>query len=341
MRALLAEPVFKAGGLTYSWADVITAAELRGEWSEVTLRAREGSAVLARAEKGEGSACFLPPAVEERGNAFRYERGLEAAEDMEAWLGRWGLTVAMWEDWLRIDLLRSRGLTSSPAGEGDLDDEEFEEALLAEAVCSKALEKLANRLAERAALQEAHRDKAPSPAAVGAHLAGIPPCPAGEDAERYARLAEQLADFLRAVDEVCSPAAIESHIAARRFDWMRVSFATLSFADADEGREAALSIAEDGQSLEEVAAASRSVLEEGTMFLDEFEEAVRVRVLGARPGDVIGPISVEERVRLYVVRERVPAATSDPEVVRRAGSSLLETVARREVASRIQWVWQF
>jgi len=339
MHALLAEPVFTAGGVTYSWGDVITAAGLRGEWSEVTLRAREGLAVLARAERGEGGGFISATAVEKRGNEFRYERGLEAAEDMEAWLDGWGLTASTWADWLRVDLLRSHGLTSQPAEEGDLDEGEFAEALLVEAVCSKDLEKLANRLAERAAIQQAHGDKPVSPAAMAAHLAGIPPCPVGQDAERYAHLAEQQAGFLCAVDETCSPSAIEALVAARRFDWVRVSFGTLSFRDADQGREAALSIAEDGQTLEEVAASAQSVLEEGTVFLDELEEAVRVRVLGARPGDVIGPISVGGRVRLYAVRERVAATASDPVVARRAASSLLETRVRREVANRIQWVW--
>jgi hypothetical protein len=341
MRALLAEPVFKAGGMTYSWADVVTAAELRGEWSQVTLKAREGREALARAEKGEGSRRILPAAVEERGNAFRYERGLEAAEDMEAWLDRWGLTVAVWEDWLRIDLLRSHGLASSPAREGDLDHEEFEEALLVEAVCSGDLERLANRLAERAAIEEARRGRPEPPAALEAHAAGLPPGPEGQDGERYARLAEQQARFLCAVDETCSPSAIDSHIAARRLDWMRVSFRALSFSDADQGREAALSIVEDGQTLEDVAASARSVLEEGTVFVDELEEAVRVRVMGARPGDLIGPISLEGRVRLYVVLKRVPPSTSDPEVVRRAASSLLEKYVKPEVASRIRWVWPF
>ena len=327
--------------MTYSWEDVVTAAELRGEWSEVMQRALEGRALLARAEKGEGSGFISSSAVEERGNAFRYERDLEAAEEMEAWLDRWGLSASTWADWLRVDLLRSHGLASSPLAGGDLDEDEFAEALLVEGVCSRDLERLANRLAERAAIHEARRDKPLSPAALGAHRAAIPPCPPGQDAERYANLAEQQARFLCAVEEACSPAAIESHIAARRFDWMRVSFRALSFRDADQGREAALSIAEDGQTLEDVAASARSVLEEGTVFLDEFEESVRVRLLGARPGDVIGPIPMEGRVRLYVVLERVPPTTSDPEVVRRAASSLLETYVRREVASRIEWVWPF
>lgn len=115
---VLARPVFSAGTQDYRWADVVAAARAWGRWDDATRP--------SRASRGEAE-------VEEAGQAFRYERNLLAAEEMEAWLGHWGLTVAAWRTWLK----------------GDADG-------WPEAVCSGALAELARDLAARAATAEAN-----------------------------------------------------------------------------------------------------------------------------------------------------------------------------------------
>jgi hypothetical protein len=109
--------VFSAGAQDYRWADIVAAARSWGRW--------DGTERPARSSLGEEEA-------EEAGEAFRYERNLLAAEEMEAWLGHWGLTAAQWKSWLR--------------GESDV---------WTEAVCSGALAGLARDLAARAAAAEA------------------------------------------------------------------------------------------------------------------------------------------------------------------------------------------
>ena len=114
---VLARPVFSTGEQDYSWADVVAAARAWGRWDDATRPSRAG--------KGETE-------VEEAGEAFRYERNLLAAEEMEAWLAHWGLNVGEWRSWLR----------------GDADG-------WPEAVCSGALARLAHDLAARTAAAEA------------------------------------------------------------------------------------------------------------------------------------------------------------------------------------------
>jgi hypothetical protein len=115
---VLARPVFSAGAQDYSWADVVAAARAWGRWEDATAP--------SRAARGEEE-------VEEAGQAFRYERNLLAAEEMETWLEHWGLSVAGWRSWLRGE-----------AGGWP------------EAVCSGTLAELARDLAARAAAAEAN-----------------------------------------------------------------------------------------------------------------------------------------------------------------------------------------
>jgi hypothetical protein len=113
---VLERPVFTVGRRPFRWADV--AGRVDCESLERPASAAEG--VLEDAE-----------------TRFRYERSLVAAEEMEAWLERWDLTVGEWRDYLRGTLA------------GD------ERAAWVTAVCSGALEEAAQELAAKAAAAEA------------------------------------------------------------------------------------------------------------------------------------------------------------------------------------------
>jgi hypothetical protein len=110
--------VFTVGEHDYRWVDVVAAARAWGRWEAATTPSRAG---------------VSDDELEEAGQAFRYERNLLAAEEMEAWLDHWGLTVAEWKSWLK--------------GEADG---------WPEAVCSGSLGRLAHDLASRAAAAEAN-----------------------------------------------------------------------------------------------------------------------------------------------------------------------------------------
>ena len=340
MNALLGAPAFWVGGLAYSWRDVILAAELSGDWGGVVSRAREGLTLLAHAETGPGADLISEPCIEKRANAFRYERDLETAEEMEAWLSRWGLTASLWIRWLQTDLLRAH-LTLAPGeSQPGLDAEAFDAGLMAEAVCSRELERLAGRLAERAAVCEMRKTRFGTCGGPPDLPAGFPACPAGHDDERYRALARLELCFRAFLDTVATPAALETHRAAHHFDWARLSYQALRFSSPDQVREAALAVSEDGLTLDEVAVSARSVVEEGSSFLDDLEASVRDRLVGARPGQLVGPVPQDGDWLLYVVRDRVAPSLEDPEVAQRARASLVGSRVTREVTDLVRFPWR-
>ena len=161
MKGLFGQVVFSVGGADYLWEDVVMAAELRGDWARLRQRACEGIACLRRWE--EEPDALGEAEIESAANEFRYERDLISAEEMEEWLARWGLTAEGWMDYVRASLLRQKW-SGDPAGlaAGSSSEEEIEEDIQAEAVCSGELRRLANTLAGRAAIAAREADEAMS-----------------------------------------------------------------------------------------------------------------------------------------------------------------------------------
>ena len=115
---VLGRPVFSVGRRQFRWADVAEPLD----WKALT---RPAAGPVAEADLRDAEA------------RFRYERSLVAAEEMEAWLDRWELSIGEWRDYLRGAL---------PAGD---------RAAWVSAVCSGALEQAAQELAAKAAAAEA------------------------------------------------------------------------------------------------------------------------------------------------------------------------------------------
>jgi hypothetical protein len=109
--------LFTVGGREFRWAEVAD----RVDWDALRPPDRE----LSGAE------------LDEAARRFRYERNLVAAEEMEAWLARWELTVGEWRAYLGGTLAAD------------------ERAPWVIAVCSGTLEREARELAARAAAAEA------------------------------------------------------------------------------------------------------------------------------------------------------------------------------------------
>ena len=145
-------PLFRVGDDVYRWADVVERARTTGAWDEIADRARAGLAAIA--ELGAPPPDELDAAARE----YRYERGLLAADDLDAWLERRALTVADWHAYLQRALARA-------AFNGALAQQPVPDDLTwAEGICSGRLEQLAQELAQLAAvetdLDEFRRDAA-------------------------------------------------------------------------------------------------------------------------------------------------------------------------------------
>ena len=102
---MFGQVVFTVGSQSYGWEDVGLAAVLWGDWATMETEVREGLACLARAEDTDAD---LDAEVRTAADEFRYARDLLSAEEAEAWLNRWGLSVESWLDYLRRSVLPGR-----------------------------------------------------------------------------------------------------------------------------------------------------------------------------------------------------------------------------------------
>src|SRR5215212_11556164 len=90
----LEQAVFRVGGETYRWGDVLLASTLWGNWEALERETREGMACLRRAR--ETGAPVPEREVQQAAADFRYARNLIAADEVIAWLERWGLGREEW-----------------------------------------------------------------------------------------------------------------------------------------------------------------------------------------------------------------------------------------------------
>ena len=157
-------PAFRVEGTDYTWDDVLAAALHRGEWQAVEREAREG---LACMRLGDDAGRRLDPQqVRAAAAAFRRDRQLLAAEEMEAWLGRWGISVAEWMGYIRRALARKAFIDAiEPSALQGIDDADVDPLVWPTAVGSGVLGTLAHRLAARVAVAAAQgEDLGRSPA---------------------------------------------------------------------------------------------------------------------------------------------------------------------------------
>ena len=127
-------------------------------------------------------------------------------------------------------------------------------------------------------------------------------------------------------------------IEARGLDWVRLDVQDLGFGREAAAREALLCLREDGDSLEAVAATARTAPRESRLYLEDVDPTARSELLGAGPGDLVGPLRLGEEFHLLLVRDKALPSESDPEVRRRAESHLQKAAVEREIQARVRWV---
>jgi hypothetical protein len=350
MPVLAGERIFTVAGTPYAWEDLVLAGCLWGDWAALEARARDGLACLARLDdlEEDDEDALDEAEVESSAAEFRYARDLVAAADLEAWLERRGLSIDAWLDFIRRSLLLDRWADDLDEirDEYELDAEDVAEATVCEALCGGAANDLAQRLAARAAI---HARAAGEPAAVEPGAGETPSVPGDvldralpdlPPAARRARLAALGAldtAWRRFAAQVAPPAAVQAAIAARRLDWVRIGLQAVLVPDEDVARELALCVRMDRRAIAEVADEAGLRAEALEWWLDAVEEPLRDLLIGARPGDLVGPVPWKEhRLVLTVTAKRLPA-DDDPAVRARAEQALLARAVDREVTDRVTW----
>lgn len=278
--------MFSVGGHEFRWSDVAE----RADWG-----ALRRDAAIAHADVSDSE-------LDDAGARFRYERGLVAAEELEAWLDRWDLTVREWRDYLRRSLTRDGALTGSdPVKEVD------ERAVWAEAVCSGTLERLAQELAAKAAAGDALSET---------------------DFDRA---------YERFVAEAVTPQALASILEIRKAGWIRVDCRTLLLSSEPAAREAALCIRDDGMALAEVSAQAGVEMRDHALYLEDAAGELGQALLSARTGELLGPLPLADRFALVLVDEKVEPTLDDPEILRRVQEAVRRRAIEREVVNRVTW----
>jgi hypothetical protein len=347
MKDLLEQGAFSVGSRAYTWRDVVAAAVLRGDWSVLEQQTRLGLALVQQAE--EQDARPSEEQIEAAGQEFRYERELITAEEMEAWLGRFGITVDDWMDYVERSLLRQANQDSETEAEPDEPDEdELAQSVIAEAACSGTLTEFAQRLAGRAAmaaraaaekLDDAGEidpedlDAVRREVAAAFERLGLPP----PDGEAVAELSRLERTFEAYSSRLITPAAVRAQIEAHRLDWIRLDIFSLTFQNESAAREAWLCLEEDGTSLAQVAASAHIPVQEAHLYLGDVDAGARSGLMSARPGEIVGPLALGDRFHLFLLRDKSAPTEDDPEVRRRAEEALQGRLLEQELAARVHW----
>jgi hypothetical protein len=332
VKGLFGQVVFSVGRADYLWEDVVMAAELRGDWERLRQRAREGIACLERWEREPDA--LGEAEIESAADEFRYDRDLVSAEEMEEWLARWGLTAEGWMDYVRGSLLR-RKWSADPGGlaPGPSSEEENEEQILTEAVCSGELRRMAYTLAGRAAIaarDSEARPEAREPEDTPAMLSA-----------RKARLEALELSYRRFCEQALTPDVVKAQIRAGQTDWTRLECRSVSFPNEGAAREAALGVETDGRTLDEVAGDAKREVRREEVYIDETPPEARDLFLSAKAGELVGPVRSGGEFLLYLVLEKVLPSEADETVVLRARETAVARLVEGEINNRVKWRWRF
>jgi hypothetical protein len=354
LKTLFGQVVFSVGKAEYCWEDVVLAAELWGDWVRLRERVREGVACLKRAE--DEATPLSAEEIESAADEFRYARDLVAAEEMEEWLERWGLTAESWMDSIRSTLLRKKwsDKLADLVSEESPTDEDVDARIQTEAVCSGELERLAFELAGRTAIhdgEEKEGSKGPGSetdvAAIfeqfpsGLRGRGLPGISLDASRAKMERLARLEASYRRFCERAVTPEAVAAQIRSYQTDWTRLECDSVSFPELQAAREAALCVREDGGTLDHVAGDANREVRREQVYIEETEPDFRDQFLGAQKGELIGPVSRGDEFVLCLVREKVLPSGNDPRIAARAEEAVVQRFVEREVNDRVKWRVQF
>jgi len=341
---LAEEVVFSMEEEPYRWRDVILAAVRWGHWRAVERRVREGAACAIHAE--EAGEPFPTDVLDAAGREFRYERDLVTAQSMEDWLNRWGLTVKEWSDRLNRQYQRERHpeRCAELVAQHPLSDDEAAQLTLVDAICSGELGKWARTLASRAAVHarmapatEAEIARSTTSAQEILSVAGLLDMDESEQTEATRRLEHIDDSFERFRASQLTERALKDYVGHHQLEWVRFGCRVMAFPDEGMAAEAALLLREDNEGFTGVYSVAHTEPRAERFFLDQIEGPMRERFLGARPGDLLGPVLINDEYVLYQIEEKLLPNTGDPDIRKRAEEGVLRIALDRQVDRQVRW----
>jgi hypothetical protein len=346
VRTLLTTPAFAYEELRFDYGDVVLAAAGWGEWQQLERALAEGLACAAHA--GESGEAVDEEALHAAVVAFRRARGLLAGEDYLHWLEVRSLSSGELREHLSRALLRSRAagrvnelLHEHPPALGELLAKARSEAML-----SGSLRAWAERLAGCAAAARGLSIDGGEPATASGSpvswlTAAASDCPcigltASQSDERAPRVASLLHAERGFRDRVLTRERIDRCLDAHRLDWQRLVWQEAVFATEGAAREAALWVGEEAMGLDEVAAMAGARTLEREAYCSEVPELSGL-LMGAVPGELLGPAASDGAWRLVCLRERIAPVPDDTALYDLAGAELMRDALDRHLAGRVSW----
>jgi hypothetical protein len=328
---LVGKIAFTVAESEYRWEDVTAAAQGWPEWDELLHAVREGIACAKFCH--ETGRKPRRRELTEAAAAFRYSGHLAAAKDMNAWLRKWHLSAEAWMKYIRRSVLRaSLGNSVTQLAERyPATQEEVTRSLKMIAVCSGHLDRLAHKLADRAAVFA--RLSAAAPGEPAAKLSSQP-SPGARGLPSLAVLESTFALFR---SQVATPQAVQKLVILHHTDWLRIDCDWVGFTSDTAAREAALCVREDGEPLKEVAFRSQTAIEPIQFYLEDVDAGLAASLLSAATGNLFGPIEFRGRPSLLIIREKVLPAANDPQINAKAVELLVHRAVERETAARVEW----
>ncbi len=334
---LLAADVLVVDGQELTGRDLLAAGVVSGRWQQLERELSEGLGLVA----------VQPPADAEVTGAvreFRLERGLLSAEDLRAWMGARGLTLAAVKAVAARSLARASGGTPQAVATGQV-----AAALPAELICTGVLRELGFWLADRMLSAATTRAEGVEPLALerpsvqrlvfeeARTVAG------GERPESGLERAQRLA-VIAALDEahreweadVVGTRELTRRLREKELEWCRFELDELALASPGAAAEAARQLVEGSDPAQVAEAAGVPLATRSTVLADAPPELARV-LTGAVVGDVVGPWSDDSADVVARVRERVPPDMADESSGARAREELLTEIVTRLRAGRVRW----
>ena len=351
MQRLAGRAVFSLGERVFEWEDVVLAAYLWGEIARLEQRiARAAAADRALAKRGQQPG---EDDIDEAATRWRYDHDLIAADDLEAWLQTRELDVDEWLAFVRRSELLARTEGASVRARTAADTAG---SLYAEAMCSGTFTDVSERLARCVAAHDSAASKGKTKARASGQTklrtaldrlpsaitkGGLHELSAAQTRRRAETIVGMSADVERFSNEVGAGELIDREVESHVLEWTMLRCKTLRFDAEEAAREAALLIREDGLTIAKVAAAAKTKVRPVELVLEDADPALRDRLVGARPGDLVGPVLVDGTFTVAVVDQRVTPSSTDPVVRARAKERVVQRALGAEVDRRIRWHERF
>ncbi|HUR32405.1 MAG TPA: hypothetical protein VM032_01325, partial [Vicinamibacterales bacterium] len=161
--------------------------------------------------------------------------------------------------------------------------------------------------------------------------------PDDEYRERLAHIALLDQVFERVCAEALTEEALEAQVEASRLDWLLVDLERLPFTEASMVRETRLCCREDTLTLAQLAARINRLVVREQVRLEECELEMRRMLLSAEPGELLGPLAVDDQFHALEVRAKYLPDTQDPEVRELAESAVVSALEQRARVLHVRW----